>query len=193
VRPTAASAGVAVAEPKQVRVVARDSFREAMSHLASGVVLVTADVDGRPWGMTVSSCCSVCDDPPTVLVSLAERTVLAKAIADTGRFAINVLAQDGIELARFGSTNGQPKFLDEGFQVGRADSERPTLTEALTQVDCDLAQTVAHGDHTLYLGRVHAVTISAASAPLLYYRRDYHRLEPTRVTGGQLGTPRSGP
>jgi flavin reductase ActVB len=166
---------LAVAERNQVRVVARDAFREAMSHLASGVVLVTANVDGRPWGMTVSSCCSVCDDPPTVLVSLAERTVLAKAIAATGQFAVNVLGQDGIELARFGSTNGEPKFID---QVSPVDRDGPLPAQALTQVECDLAQTVVHGDHTLYLGRVHAVTISAAAEPLLYYRRDYHRLEP---------------
>jgi flavin reductase (DIM6/NTAB) family NADH-FMN oxidoreductase RutF len=56
------------------------TFREAMSFLASGVVVVTASIDGRPWGMTVSSACPVSVDPPTMLVSLNTRTALARAV-----------------------------------------------------------------------------------------------------------------
>ena len=33
-------------------------FKQALSGLAGGVVVVTAWTDGRPWGMTVSACCS---------------------------------------------------------------------------------------------------------------------------------------
>ena len=45
-------------------------FADAMSTLASGVVLVTGWVGDRPWGMTVTSFASVSAEPPTVLVSL---------------------------------------------------------------------------------------------------------------------------
>src|SRR5271156_3391055 len=94
-----------------------DRFREAMSHLASGVVLVTASIDGRPWGMTVSAACPVCVDPPTMLVSLSSHTALAKAVIDTGRFGVNVLGADALHVARFGAAVGQPKFLDEGLGI----------------------------------------------------------------------------
>jgi flavin reductase ActVB len=171
------TSGPQAAERTEVRMETRDAFHDAMSHLASGVVLVTACVDGRPWGMTVSACCSVCDDPPTLLVSIAERTVLAKAIAATGRFGANILGHEAIELARFGSTTGQAKFLDEVCEVSGRDTAAPVLDGALTHVDCDLVRSVVHGDHALYLGRVRGITVASASDPLLYYRRDYHRLE----------------
>ncbi len=53
---------------------APDAFRHAMRLLAGGVVVVTTRVDGRPWGLTVSACCSLTAAPPRVLVSLDART-----------------------------------------------------------------------------------------------------------------------
>ena len=46
-------------------------FVEAMSALASGVVLVTCWVGDRPWGMTVTAFASASANPPTVLVALS--------------------------------------------------------------------------------------------------------------------------
>ncbi len=88
-----------------------------MSHLASGVVLVTASIDGRPWGMTVSAACPICIEPPTMLVSLSSHTALARAVAETGRFGVNMLGEDALAVARFGAAVGQPKFLDDGLGV----------------------------------------------------------------------------
>ena len=47
-----------------------EGFRAAMSRLAAGVVMVTCHVDDKPWGLTVSACCSVSMDPPLLPVSL---------------------------------------------------------------------------------------------------------------------------
>ena len=47
-----------------------DSFRAALSSLPSCVVVVTTWLGARPWGMTVSACCSISVAPPRVLVSL---------------------------------------------------------------------------------------------------------------------------
>jgi flavin reductase (DIM6/NTAB) family NADH-FMN oxidoreductase RutF len=46
------------------------AFREAMSLLAAAVVMVTTRIDGRPWSLTISSCCSVSVAPPMILISL---------------------------------------------------------------------------------------------------------------------------
>ncbi len=51
-----------------------DGFRTAMSQLAAGVVMVTCHVGGKPWGLTVSACCSVSMSPPLMLVSLGSAT-----------------------------------------------------------------------------------------------------------------------
>src|SRR5262249_55545717 len=87
-------------------------YADAMSALASGVVLVTCRVGGRPWGMTVTAFASASADPPTVLVSLGSETASSTAIRETGRFGVSILGDDQLDVARFGSVPGAAKFLE---------------------------------------------------------------------------------
>lgn len=157
------------------------SFRDAMGELASGVVMVTCHVDGRPWGLTVSACCSVSLEPPLLLVSLAERTVSAAAIGEHGRFGVSVLGERAVEVARLGAAPGQPKFvdghvLDPGAHLG---SGTPIVAHALAHVDCAVEQRVPAGDHVIYLGRVLDVHRQPGDRPLLYYARAFRGLGET--------------
>jgi len=173
---TRAAAATAGAEMDTDRKESVDGFREAMSHLATGVVMVTACVEGRPWGMTVSACCPVCTDPATVLVSLAQHTVLARAISRTERFGVSILGQRAIDIARYGATTGEPKFLDDVCDSAAADDGVGVVDGALCHVDCQLADAVPYGDHVLNLGTVRAIRLLADDAPLVYYGRDYRHL-----------------
>ena len=48
----------------------KQSFRDAMSTLAAAVNVVTTDGPGGRAGFTATAVCSVCDEPPTLLVCL---------------------------------------------------------------------------------------------------------------------------
>ncbi len=150
-------------------------FREAMSHLASGVVLVTTSMGGRPWGMTVSAACPVCTEPPTMLVSLSTHTALAQAIAQTGRFGVSVLGDAALHVARFGSAVGAPKFLDDGvgMELGELHPAAAMVDGALSNVDCDVVEEVTHGTHSIFLGRVRETTVTGDAGPLVHYRRSF--------------------
>jgi flavin reductase ActVB len=156
--------------------ISRAAFVEAMSAAASGVALVTCSIDGRPWGTTVTAFASVSADPPTVLVSLAEGTASASAIAAGGRFGLSLLRADQRELARYGSTNGATKFLDRFVERGDGDDTTPAVVGALAHLDCDVAEIVAAGDHTVFLGSVRAARSSPDALPLVYNRRGYRTL-----------------
>jgi flavin reductase (DIM6/NTAB) family NADH-FMN oxidoreductase RutF len=155
-----------------------DHFREAMSFLASGVVVVTASIDGRPWGMTVSSACPVSVDPPTMLVSVNTKTALAQAVAQTGRFGVNVLGQDGLGVARFASSPGQPKFLDAGLglELGNEHPAALMLAGSMGHVDCEVVRAVEHETHTLFIGAVRRARVGDQQLPLLHYRRNFWQL-----------------
>jgi flavin reductase ActVB len=156
-------------------------FREAMSRLASGVVIVTTVVDGTPWGMTVSACCSVSMDPPLMLISLAGQTKSAATIRERGRFGVSILGANSVEVARFGAAPGQPKFIP---QFCGPDEEHPVaspnVNSALAHVDCTVESEVAAGDHVLFIGLVGRVRGVGGTAmwdsPLVYYRRDFYGL-----------------
>jgi flavin reductase ActVB len=164
---------------------ARDSdeivfeFREAMSQLASGVVMVTNWLDGKPWGMTVSACCSVSMTPPLLLVSLSKDTTSAPAIRQDGRFGVSILGEGLIEAARFGAAKGQAKFVDHLCQTGEEAedvSRTPVVLGAIAHVDCSVEREIEAGDHVIYLGRVRETLLGDGDLPLVFFSRTYHRL-----------------
>jgi 3-hydroxy-9,10-secoandrosta-1,3,5(10)-triene-9,17-dione monooxygenase reductase component len=152
-------------------------FADAMSALASGVVLVTSWVGARPWGMTVTSFASVSAKPPTVLVSLGSETTSARAIAATRSFGISILAGEQLAVARLGSQTGATKFLDPFLDPNDESSYSPVVAGALAHLDCELFEAVPIADHTILFGRVHAAQASGSGTPLLYHRRAYRTLD----------------
>ncbi|HEX6699807.1 MAG TPA: flavin reductase family protein, partial [Gaiellaceae bacterium] len=153
--------------------VAPADFALAMSALASGVVLVTCRVGGRPWGLTVTAFASVSADPPTVLVSLGSETASARAIAATGAFGVSILSRDQVHVAEHGAAPGAPKFLDSLVEPRDRGSASPAIAEALAHLDCQVIDAVDAADHTVFFAQVHAVRGGRSGEPLLYNRRSY--------------------
>lgn len=151
-------------------------FVDAMSALASGVVLVTCRVGDRPWGMTVTTLASVSAEPPTILVSLGSDTASARAITMTRRFGVSILRAEQLAVARLGSEPGAAKFLEPFVDEGDAHSTSPRVADALAHLDCEVTQVVRVADHTIFIGRAHGAEASHGGAPLLYHRRAYRAL-----------------
>lgn len=156
------------------------AYRTAMSHLAATVVMVTCTVDDRPWGLTISACCSVSATPPTLLVSLGCQTASVSSIRAQGRFGVSILGQRGRAAALAGSKAGTPKFLDD-FCVGADASGCPPVTPvvrgALAHLDCGDVRELEVADHVVFFGAVQDVILFNSERPLLYYARDYTMLD----------------
>src|SRR5262245_14918884 len=161
-------------------------YADAMSALASGVVLVTCRVAGRPWGMTVTAFASASADPPTVLVSLGSETVSARTIGETRRFGVSLLADDQLELARICSAPGRAKFIEPFVEPVDAGGWSPVVSGALAHLDCELCEDVRVADHTIIFGRVRSVRTLRAGPPLLYHGRSY------RTRGDRVSPPTEG-
>src|SRR5260370_27164239 len=69
-------------------------FRRAMGCLASGVTIITVDLEGEVHGMTANAFASVSLDPPLVLVCVDHATRTHAHLHAKKRFGINVLGED---------------------------------------------------------------------------------------------------
>ncbi|WP_071394205.1 flavin reductase family protein [Bacillus tuaregi] len=147
------------------------NFRESMSRLAAGVTLVTTEIDGRPWGLTVSASCSISMDPPLILISLANTNASTKAIMENNCFSVALLAQDQIEVALKGAKAGAPKFFEEFTE--RKGNAYYDIKQALANIHCKVDKVVEAGDHTIFIGLVEEVSLGDAQAPLLYFDRQF--------------------
>ncbi len=168
-----------------------DAFRAAMSRLAGGVVLVTAqepsldpdDPDAPPGediGMTATSFVSVSLEPPLVMVSLRTGSRMDDLLDEQPRWAVSVLAQSQRHIAgRFamkGRISDRLLFEDIAWTRGEV-SGAPLVGGALAALECSTEQRVTAGDHTLVIGRVRATHLPGVEGgPLVYFRGRYRQL-----------------
>jgi flavin reductase ActVB len=155
-------------------------FRETMRALASGVVLVTTYVGGRPWGVTVTSCCSLSVEPPRLLVSLMRNTVSFKTIEIGGCFGVDLLGDAHKRLAQSGAAPGQPKFIEPAALAEAPPGIRsPVVSGSLSHVDCEVERVFDGGDHAIIVGSVLAVSSvrpHSSASPLLYFEGGFYHL-----------------
>ncbi|WP_420718417.1 flavin reductase family protein [Streptomyces sp. H51] len=189
--PAAPPRSVPLPSARHAEGVSNDEFRAAMSRLAAGVVLVTAqepplDPDdasappGEDVGMTATAFVSVSLDPPLVLVSLREGSRMDDLLAEQPLWAVSVLSESQRHIAgRFamkGRVSDRLLFADIPHVRGRVTGS-PLVGGALATLECRTEQRVTAGDHTLVIGRVLAADLpSAEGGPLTYFRGRYRHL-----------------
>lgn len=165
-------------------------FRRVLGQYPTGVCVVTAlDLDGQPVGMTVGSFTSVSLDPPLVaFLPTAESRVFA-TIAEVGRFAVNFLAGDQVELCGRFASRATDKFDSVDWVASPLGS--PLLRDAPAWVDCRVDRVVDMGDHVMVVGAVHHLDIERSTAPLIFFQGGYGRFSAMSMVadaGDDLGS-----
>ena len=69
------------------------TFWQAVGQRATGATIVTAHGSGGPAGLLALSATHVAADPPTMLVSIDNKTSALASVLEAGHFAINYLPQ----------------------------------------------------------------------------------------------------
>ncbi|HEY4752995.1 MAG TPA: flavin reductase family protein, partial [Candidatus Limnocylindrales bacterium] len=164
-------------------------FRAAIGQFATGVTIVTTLDGERPSGITVNAFASVSLEPSLVMIALDRRRFIVPAIEATGRYAVNVLAEDQQWLsdcfAGANVTPGREAFCGASWRPGQ--TGLPLLAGATAVMECRIVERIELGDHLLFVGAVEAVAMQEPEAPpLLYHRRRYLRIErasTAQVTG----------
>jgi flavin reductase (DIM6/NTAB) family NADH-FMN oxidoreductase RutF len=153
--------------------VAAEEFRDVIGRFASGVTVITAAHEGRPFGTTASAVSSLSLEPPMLLACLNRTSSTRAAIAAAGRFAVNILGEDQADAAlRFGRKRTD-KFAGVAFAPGVAGA--PLLAGALATVECRVVEEVTGGTHSVFLAAVERAA-AAAGMPLAYFRGRFGRL-----------------
>src|SRR5271168_526654 len=93
-------------------------YRQVVGHFATGVAVITAQGPDGPGGMTANALCSLSLDPLLLLVCFENTARTLPIIRGSGRFAVNVLASDQLELSLlFASKLAEAaKFADVDYE-----------------------------------------------------------------------------
>jgi 3-hydroxy-9,10-secoandrosta-1,3,5(10)-triene-9,17-dione monooxygenase reductase component len=151
------------------------TFRRVLGHYPTGVCIVTAIAEGgQPAGLAVGSFTSVSLEPPLVAFYPDKRSSSWPRIAGAGKFCVNVLASDQLDLCKRFATSGGDKFAGVTHRLSANGS--PILDGVVAWVDCDLHATHDAGDHLIVLGAVKALEVETPSRPLLFFQGAYGQL-----------------
>lgn len=149
-------------------------FRNALGMFATGITVVTARTPaGEPIGLTVNSFNSVSLDPPLIVWSLSNDLPGRALFEACEYYAINVLAEDQIELSqRFASRTGD-RFSGLEFEHGVGGV--PLLKGCCARFECRNTVRHAGGDHVVFISEVVGFD-REERLPLLYFSGAYRRL-----------------
>lgn len=140
--------------------------------------------DGRTNLMALSWWTFVSNHPPMLAIATSDRGCTGRCIRRTGEFGL-CLAEEGLEekALQCGTCSGGScdKAALTGIELMDADCIGPKLVKASPiALECRLTDTLAAGDHTIYLAEVVQIHPNPEAGAPLYAWEGYKRLGPVR-------------
>lgn len=149
-----------------------------MGQFATGVTILTVDLEGEVHGMTANAFASVSLDPPLVLVCVDHTTRTHAHLHAKKRFGINVLCEDQRAISEYYARPERDHEHAEakaGAQFDRTKHGTPMLHGALAYLECRLHSAQLAGDHTIFIAEVEDVVVREGE-PLLFFRGKYRKV-----------------
>ncbi|UWQ30745.1 flavin reductase family protein [Leisingera sp. M527] len=147
---------------------ARD-YRDALGCFGTGVTVVTTMTARGPLAITVNSFTSVSLDPPLLLWCPAKASLRHDAFVMAENFAIHVMAEDQLGLAKHFAAHGED-FSAAAWQLN--DQGAPALDGVIARFDCRRFAAHLAGDHTIIIGEAASVTTRPGKG-LIFKRGQY--------------------
>jgi flavin reductase len=153
-------------------------FRKAMGAFATGVTIITVDLEGEVHGMTANAFTSVSLDPMLVLVCVDHTTRTHAHLHAKKRFGINVLCEDQRAISEYYARperTHENAEVEAGARFDRTGHGTPVLHGALAYLECRLQSAQEAGDHTIFIAQVEDVVLNDGD-PLLFFRGRYRKV-----------------
>jgi flavin reductase len=152
-------------------------FRLAMGCFATGVTIVTVDLDGEIHGMTANALASVSLKPVLLLVCVDRSARIHAHLHAKRRFGINILSEHQRAVSEYYArplSTHQRAQSEAGAWFERTEQGTPILRGALAYLECKLQSTQEAGDHTIFVAEVEDVVVHEGE-PLLFFRSRYRK------------------
>jgi flavin reductase (DIM6/NTAB) family NADH-FMN oxidoreductase RutF len=153
-------------------------FRKAMGAFATGVTIITVDLDGEVHGMTANAFSSVSLDPMLVLVCVDHSTRTHFHLHAKKRFGINMLCDDQRAISEYYARperTHEHAEMEAGARFDRTRHGTPVLQGALAYLECRLQSVQEAGDHSIFIAEVEDVVVREGQ-PLLFFRGKYRKV-----------------
>jgi flavin reductase (DIM6/NTAB) family NADH-FMN oxidoreductase RutF len=152
-------------------------YRDIVGRFATGVTVVTTRNEGLYHGFTANAVTSVSLDPLLLLVCVDKTARAHEELVNADAFAVNILTREQEDLSNLFAQRGEPVAENlRGVPSRPGVTGAPIIEAALAYLECETAERLEGGDHTIFLGRVVAGQGGNDGSPLLYYHGKYRTI-----------------
>jgi flavin reductase (DIM6/NTAB) family NADH-FMN oxidoreductase RutF len=155
-----------------------EAMRLGMRRLASGVCVISANIEGQGFAMTASSVTSVSDNPASLLVCINKMVSQQSYFATQGSlFAVNILGDGHQDISNLcaGREPGRDRFSLGQWSV---DKTSPYLKDAQAVFFCETDMLISYGTHQIVIAHIRSVNVGEMDfAPLVYGNGGYGHFE----------------
>jgi flavin reductase (DIM6/NTAB) family NADH-FMN oxidoreductase RutF len=158
--------------------ISQAEFREAMGRFATGVTIITVDLEGEVHGMTANAFASVSLDPLLLLVCVDRNARTHAHLHTKKRFGVNILAENQRSISEYYArpeSTHQHAEAEAGARFDRTVHGTPMLRGSLAYLECKLQSAQEAGDHTIFIAEVEDVLVHQGD-PLLFSRGKYRKI-----------------
>lgn len=149
----------------------QELFKACMSRFPTGVAVITTAFEGKKYGITVSSFCSVSLRPQLVSYCLGKDAKRFNIFSAAKDFVINILDETAAKTSILFSKGDMQKWEGE-FSTGLE------LKRSLCHIYCHPKFRYEAGDHEIIVAAVKGKKLSVSNhPPLVYYGSSYHSIK----------------
>lgn len=131
-------------------------LRQVLGSFVTGVTVVTTiDSEGKPHGLTANSFSSVSLDPPLILWIQSRSAPSHPVFRTCERFAINILADEQIDISNRFAKPSADKFA--GIPTHAGVGGVPLIDGSTAHLECRLVNCYPGGDHVVLIGEVERI------------------------------------
>jgi flavin reductase (DIM6/NTAB) family NADH-FMN oxidoreductase RutF len=150
----------------------RAAFRRTLGMFATGVTVITTQVEDQVHGMTANAFMSVSLEPPLVLISVDRRARMHGILHEGKRYGISVLGDEQEALSEHFAGRVADGAVEARFMLVR---DTPLVDGAVAHLVARVVRSYWGGDHSLFLGQVEYARYHEGQ-PLLFHGGRYEHL-----------------
>jgi len=159
-----------------------EALRRVFRRHAAAVAVVTAEYQGAPVGLLVTSLASVSVDPPLISFNVARSSSTWPALSVVEFIGVHVLDAGQQDLAHRFARKGADRFsAPTSWQSGPHGA--PVINGVAARAVARIEQRVEAGDHVIFVARLLCADARDGADPLLHHDGEYHRVRPLSASG----------
>lgn len=147
-------------------------YRHALGRFATGITVVTTEVETIIHGMTCNAFLSISLTPPLIGISVTHKARMLGFLEQSGRFGVSILSDAQEHISSHFAGQHQADLEDPFIEI----NNMAMIKAANAHLIADVVEQVVLGDHTLFVGQVTYFNYQADGDPLIYSKGRYAKV-----------------